>query len=359
MKFESIAYMEWAKTQPGAAVDLRRSGLDRYPLKELKFPFDDKELTGHNVYGYPPFLEKMAERYGTEPDQVISCLGTSQALFMVCAALLQPGDEVVVEKPAYEPLLAVPRSFGAELKRLDRPFESGYAWDPDALKHSFGPRTRLVILTNLHNPSGVFQPLELIRQVAEWASQKGAWVLVDEVYLDFLQGERAESSFQIMDNIFVISSLTKVYGLGGIRAGWVISPPEWVQKMRHIIDHVHVEHVYISEHIALHALDRLDEIQAYHQPRIEENTALMKDFMRSEKGLAWIEPDGGIVCFPRLEIETDGDRFCTYLRDRYDTALVPGCFFEAPRSFRLAFGAKSDILKRGLDHISSALRELG
>lgn len=358
MKFESIKYMEWVKTQPGAAVDLRRSGVDPYPLGELKFPFADKELTGDNVYGYLPFMEKMAARYGTETDQVISCLGTSEALFLVCAALLRPGDEVVVERPAYEPLLAVPRSLGAELKRLERPYESGYAWDPDELRHSLSPRTRLVILTNLHNPSGVFQPLERIKLAAEWASQQGAWMLVDEVYLDFLQGERTESAFQLMDNIFVISSLTKVYGLGGIRSGWVISPHEWVLKMRRVIDHVHVEHVYISEQIARHALNGMDQIYAYHQPRIEKNVALMKDFIRSEKGLTWVEPDGGIVCFPRLENESNADRFCAHLRSAYETAVVPGKFFEAPRHFRLAFGVSTDILEKGLANISRTLKDL-
>jgi aspartate/methionine/tyrosine aminotransferase len=358
MKCEPIRYMEWVKTQPRAGVDLRLSGVDRYPLKKLDFPFTERELTGPNFYGYIPFLEKTAERYRAGADQVISCLGTSQALFMVCAALVNPGDEVVVEKPAYEPLLSVPRSLGARIVRLDRPFASGYAWDEEGFKKAIGPKTRLVVLTNLHNPSGVYQAPERIRRIAGWAAEKGAWLLVDEVYLDFMEGDKAESAFMLANNIFVVSSLTKVYGLGGIRAGWIISPAEWVPALRRIADHIHVEHVYLSEQIALHALDRLDEIRAITRPRIEKNGALVKSFIQGEEKLSWAEPDGGIVCFPKLEGAEEAGRFCRSLLEQYDTAVVPGLFFESPRHFRLAFGARTDILEKGLDNIARALRDL-
>lgn len=359
MKFDAIKYMEWVKTQPKAEYDLRRSGVDRYPLKNLSFPFEETELTGHNVYGYPRLLDELAVRYGVPPDNVISCLGTSQALFLVCAALLREGDEVVVEDPAYEPLISVPVSLGARLLKLDRSFDAGYAWDPADLSRRLTPRSRLLIITNLHNPSGNYQSPAKIREAAQLVSEYGGWVLVDEVYLEFLEGERAVSSLCQADNIIVISSLTKVYGLGGIRSGWVIAPPEISSVMRRIIDHIHVEHVYLSEKIALHALKNLDEIRAYHAPRLKQNLALMRDFMRNESRLSWVEPDGGIVCFPRLEMGPESGPFCRHLRDRYDTAVVPGRFFGAPRHFRLAYGVKTEILEQGLENISRALRDMG
>lgn len=359
MKFDAIEYMEWVKTQPKAEYDLRRSGVDRYPLKNLSFPFEETELTGHNVYGYPPLLDELALRYGVSPENVISCLGTSQALFLACAALLREGDEVVVEDPAYEPLLSVPVSLGAKLLRLDRSFDAGYAWEPEDLKRCLNSRSRLVILTNLHNPSGNYQSPDKIREAARLVSEYGGWVLLDEVYLEFLEGERAASALCQANNIIVISSLTKVYGLGGIRSGWVIAPPDISAVMRRIIDHIHVEHVYLSEKIALHVLKNLDTIKAYHKPRLQKNLSLMRDFMRSEAGLSWVEPDGGIVCFPRLEMEPDSGRFCKHLRDRYDTAVVPGRFFGAPRHFRLAYGVKTEILEQGLENMSRALRDMG
>ena len=190
MNIRSVAYMEWAKARPAAAVNLSLSGLAGPALADLGIDWGEIALNGEHPYGWPPLLEAIAARHGTDVGNVCPMLGTSQGIFSICAALVGPGDEVLVEKPAYEPLLAVPRLLGAKVRRFERRFENGYRVDPEDLRASLGPGTKLVILTNPHNPSGVALTRDEVLVLASVAGEKGATVLVDEIYLEFQEGRR-------------------------------------------------------------------------------------------------------------------------------------------------------------------------
>lgn len=356
MQLEPVAYMEWAKLHALAKINLTRSGLTDISLSELGVDRQGLEINGEHAYGYPPLVEAISARYRVREECVLTVNGASQGIFFVGAALLGPGDEVLVEEPAYEPLLSVPRFFRAEVKRFKRRFEQGYAVNLDNLLPALSARTKLVVLTNLHNPSGVYLAERTLREVAAAASAKGALVLVDEIYLDFLGGTEPETSFPLADNLIVTSSLTKVYGLGGLRCGWVLAPEPLLERMKRLMDLVSVEGVYIGEQVSARAFLRLDSLRAQTRPLIEANFALVKDFIKTEKKLSWVEPAAGIVAFPRIEAAVDGSRLARILRDDFDTAIVPGNFFEEPDHFRLGFGVPKETLEQGLDNIRRALK---
>ena len=234
MEFKPIKYMEWMKTRRHAKYDLCHSGLSNLSLNELGIGVEDLEIYGENSYGYLPLIQAIADRYKVHEDNVMPAVGTSHALFLVCALLLNDDDgcEVLVERPAYEPLRAVAQAFGGQIVRLGREYEKGYAFDLNEFEKHLTENVKFVLLTNLHNPSGVSLPPSKIKDMAETANKKGIFLVVDEVYLEFLDGEGGQTSFHLNDNIIVISSLTKVFGLAGLRCGWVLAPSEIVAKMK-------------------------------------------------------------------------------------------------------------------------------
>lgn len=358
MNFPPFAYMEWAKLVAPAAHNLSRSGVAVPTWEELGIDLRDVSLYGDHPYGYGPLLEAIAGRASTEPGNVIIVAGASQAIFLAAAALVGPGDHVLVERPAYEPLASVPRALGAEVGRIERRFADGYGIDLDRLAASLTPRTKLLVLTNLHNPSGTLLKPGVIQAAAALAARVGAHVFVDEVYLEFLPRPGGGSAYGSADNIIVAGSLTKAYGLAGLRCGWILTPPALAPLFRHAVDHIFVEHVFMAEQIAARVFPRLDGLRERNQAVIGPNHARVAAFMAGERRLEWVEPENGIIAFPRLAGPGSGDALARRLKEEYATSVVPGSFFEEPRHFRLGFGAAPEVLERGLTALGRALGEV-
>jgi aspartate/methionine/tyrosine aminotransferase len=355
MQIDPVVYMEWAKTKPQAKINLSQSGVADLSLNDLDLVRADLDINGYQPYGYPPLIEAVASAYGVDEKNVLPTLGASQAIFFSCAAVIEPGDDVLVEKPAYDQLLAVPRFFKANIKRFERGFKDGYAVDLDHFRSVLTPRTKLVILTDLHNPSGVQLSAAAVKDLALAAGEEGAMVLVDEIYLEFIK--RHQTSFHSADNMIVASSLTKAYGLGGLRCGWILAPTFLTEKMRRFLDHDNVEGVFIGEQISAKVFSQLDCLRAKTAPVIEKNLSLLRDFMGGENKLRWVEPDGGIACFPRIEARLDGGQLSRLLLEKYETLVVPGHFFEEPKHFRLGYGVPTPVLEQGLRNIRSVLKD--
>jgi aspartate/methionine/tyrosine aminotransferase len=358
MRVEPIAYMEWAKLHHKAKINLSRSALADRSLAELGLDLAELDINGENAYGYPPLVNALSSRFGVLERNIFTTGGASQAIFMVCAALLEPGDRVLVEKPAYEPLLAAPRFFRAEIRRIERRIEEGYGIDLDRFRVALAAGPKLVLLTNLHNPSGVRLPAATLGELAAAAAERGAMVFVDEIYLEYATEKGGETAFHLGENIIAASSLTKVYGLGGLRCGWVFGPLPLVEKLRRLADHMNVVGVFIGEQISAQILARLNELAAENRPLIRKNLGLVRNFMRRELNLSWAEPAPGIICFPRIEAAVDGTQLAAVLEKNHETTIVPGHFFEEPRHFRLGFGGPSDHLAEGLENIHKALASL-
>lgn len=353
-------YMEWAKRHAGARYDLAASGVGSLPLAELPVHLEDLELTGSPGYGYPPLLERLAAKAGVAPENVVTAAGTSMANLLALAALLEPGDEVLIESPTYELLVTAARYLGAEVGRFPRRFEDGFAVDPDAVAAAMGPRTRLVVLTNLHNPSGVRTGDKTLARVAGIARARGARLLVDEVYLEALFDPAVRSAFHLGPGIVATGSLTKAYGLSGLRCGWVLAAPELAERMWRIDDLHGASAAHPAERLSVVALDRLEAIAARAQERLDRNRALLHRFLDGRSDLEAVRPEAGTVAFPRLT-GSDGDRveaLCRLLRERHETSIVPGHFFEAPEHFRVGIGAATPIVDEGLRRLGRALDEL-
>jgi aspartate/methionine/tyrosine aminotransferase len=347
-------YMEWAKTQSGARFNLASSGIESFPLAELGTP-PPLELNAPGGYGYPPLVERLARRAGVEADRLVHASGASMANLLVLAAVASHGDEVLIEEPTYSLLTDAARWLGLAIRRFPRRREDGFALDPRAVESRLSARTRLVVLTNLHNPSSAAVPETVLRAIGEAAREVGARVLVDEVYLEALAvvGRPARSAAHLGPAFIVTSSLTKAYGLSGLRCGWAIAEPELARRMWRLNDLFGVNAAHPAELLSVFALDRL-ELPAAHARRIlETNTPVVNAFLAARPELECAPADGGMIVFPRLR-RGSVEALCERLR-RKDTTVVPGRFFGCPDHFRLALGCAPETLRGGLERLAEAL----
>jgi aspartate/methionine/tyrosine aminotransferase len=351
------AYMEWAKLHSHARFNLAVSGLTNLPLARLPVRPEDLEISGPGGYGYEPLQKRLAKKCAVAPQCVVAATGTSMANHLALAALIDPGDEVLIEHPTYELLLTTAEFLGARVQRFPRHFEDGFRVDPGAIERVMTPRTKLVVLTNLHNPSGVRTAEADLREVGEIARRAGARVLVDEVYLEALFESPARSAFHLGEHFVITSSLTKAYGLSGLRCGWILAAPELAERMWRLNDLFGVIPPHAAERLSVIALDHLEEIAAQARALLAKNRALLDRFLDSRTDLAAVRPPAGTIVFLRL-LRGTVDRFCTFLREKYETSVVPGKFFEMPEHFRVGIGGETETVTEGLRRLGAALDEL-
>src|SRR2546426_9194348 len=159
-------YMQWAKKRPKVKYDLALSGILNLPFAELEATIEDIDLNGDNSYGYRPLVEALAAHCRVDPESVITISGgTSMANHLAMAAAIEHGDEVLIEQPTYEPLVALAQYFGTRIKRFARLAENNYRVDVDDLTSQVTSRTRLIVLTNLHNPSSALVDEDTLRAI--------------------------------------------------------------------------------------------------------------------------------------------------------------------------------------------------
>jgi aspartate/methionine/tyrosine aminotransferase len=357
-------YMEWAKTRSHARYNLATSGLLGAPFREFPLQLEDLEISAPGAYGYAPLIQRLAQHAGVPEECVVPAAGTSMANHLAMAAVLDPGDEVLLEQPVYGPLLDVAEYLGVRVKRIPRRFENDFSVDPSEIAQAITPDTRLIVLTNLHNPSGALMPAETIRTIGELAQRSDARVLVDEVYLEILFDPSAPFCFPIGqalapdgDNPFIVtSSLTKVYGLSGLRCGWVLASAALAQRMWLLNDLYAATGAHVAERMSVMAIDHLLQFRERAQTLLTANRALLETFLDSRHDLECFRPRAGTVVFPRL---THGNAraFLKLLREKFETTVVPGEFFQMPQHFRIGIGGDTAGLRTGLERLGAALDE--
>jgi aspartate/methionine/tyrosine aminotransferase len=349
-------YMEWAKLHSTAKYNLATSGMMNYPLAELPLRLEDLEINGVNPYGYAPLVERLARYNGVAPECVCTSAGTSLANHLSMAATFDPGDEVLIEHPTYELLESTALYLGARLRRFERRLEEGFRIDPEEVERQITPHTKLIVITNLHNPSGAYADPETIRTLGKIAEARGARVLVDEVYLETFYGQRPPTAFHLGDQFLVTSSLTKAFGLSGIRCGWVLASAELTHRMWRINDLYAATPVHPAELIGVLAFDNLDRVAARAKKILDANRKSLAAFLDRCSGLEVFQPEHGTTMFPRLR-KGSVEELVALLREKYETSVVPGRFFDMPQHFRVGIGGDPEMTRAGLDRLAAALDE--
>jgi aspartate/methionine/tyrosine aminotransferase len=348
-------YMRWAKLHSMAKYNLATSGMAGLPLSELGVQVEQLEINGDNAYGYQPLLKAIAARYRVPQESVVTAAGTSFANYLALAAATEPGDEVLIEQPTYEPLLSLAGYLGLSIRRFQRRPENDFAVDLADLERNLTPQTRLIVLCNLHNPSGALTPDSSLREIGILARKSGAYVMVDEVYREMLFEAEPQTAFHIDPERFIVTdSLTKAYGLSGLRCGWVVAPSQLAERMWRIHDIHAGTNVYPVELMSVSAFLRLDQISALAKSRLDTNRSMLRESLSRHDDLEYFWPAYGTVVFPRLKAGSV-DELCKFLRTEFDTTVVPGRFFESPERFRIGVGGDSELVRESLHRLQLGL----
>ena len=352
--------MRWAKTRRRVTYDLASSGLVPVTTEELLGDAAAKDafsISGSNDEGLTPLREAIASRYGVAIERVSIAAGASGANFQALLALLEPGDDVLIETPGYDPLIAAARAAGANVVRFQRSWSKGFALDPYVVRTALTPATKLIAVSNAHNPSGAMASRDVLEQLGVMAEAIGARVLVDEVYAE-AQHDAAPvpQAAATIGNVFVsTNSLTKAYGLAGLRCGWILASPQVSQRVREMRDIIDGSGAFSVEQLSVTAFGQIERLRVRARSILSENLAAVRAMAESNPHLEWLEPAAGTTAFPRVKgVDDTGALVDRLIRD-HDTIVVPGRFFQAPQHIRIAFGGRAEMVKEALVRLDRAL----
>jgi aspartate/methionine/tyrosine aminotransferase len=346
--------MHWSKTQSRARFNLATSGVAPFPLRDLPVKLEELEINGENSYGYAPLQRAIAAHHGVDPECVVQSAGTSMANHLAMAAIIEPGDEVLIEHPAYGPIVDVANYLQANVRRFTRAEENGWAVDSKEVRRCTTPKTRLIVITNLHNPTSALTRESVLREIGDIARSIGALVLVDEVYLDAVYERTPRTSFHLGPEFLVTSSLTKVYGVSGLRCGWILAQPDLARKMRRLNDLYSATAVYPGELLSVAAFQHLNLLRERARRIVDADRKLLREFLAPQSAVSAVWTDWGTTSFVKLR-DGNADIFLERLRAEFDNSAVPGRFFKMPDHFRIGMGVNTEMFAEGLNRISQAL----
>ena len=312
------------------------------------------------VNGNPYVVDALATRYAVPAEQVLPTTGATSALSLIYRTFLKPGDRVLVETPGFDLFGDIGRAFGAEVDHFARSGED-FAIDEAEIAARLTPRTRLVVLSDLHNPSGMQLGAGAIARIAEIAARAGAHLVVDEVYGDYADRDaRAGSAVHLSPNIIAVNSLTKIYGLSSLRCGWIIAAPRLLTPIRHVNDRFEFGVSKLSHAVAALVFEHQDRFDDYSRGVIAAARPIVEAHFAGWRDAGLIEgrlPRFGCISFPRLAGIDDTIAFSAWLADKFGVIVAPGEFFGAAGHVRIGHAHAPDTLEYGLDRFQEGLRE--
>jgi aspartate/methionine/tyrosine aminotransferase len=343
--------------------NLTESSLRDRSLAELGVRLDDQLLCYTDHLGHPPLRELIAQRAGAgfKPDDVLLTAGAAQALFIIAVTLLDAGEHMVVVRPNYATNIETPRVLKCQIDYVDLDFDHGFQLDLDRLAAAIRPNTRLISLTQPHNPTGAAMSAETLRAAIALADRVGADVLVDETYRDMSFIEKTPVAAGLGERVISVSSLSKSYGVPGIRLGWILArDPALMHRFLCAKEQIGICGSVIDEAIGHQVYAGAEAWLAESGARLREGFDTVSAWVQREPLIEWVAPTGGCVCFPRVRDNTgfDAARFYGALNNDHGAYVGPGHWFEMPDCyFRIGYGWPTpEELAGGLAAISAALR---
>ena len=342
--------------------NLSESSYTDQKLDDLGISIGDLVLYYGDHKGKPELRELIAAENNVHADDVLITPGAAPALFIAATALLDKEDHVVVAKSNYVTNIETPRAMGAKVSFIPMRFENGYALDLQELEALIHDETRLVSLTYPHNPTGVMIDEETLRQVVDIVEIKKTRLLLDETYREMCFVKKLPAAASLSDRAISVGSMSKSFGLPGIRVGWMICrDKQLMETFLAAKEQILITNSVVDEEIAYRYLLNKGKLFSPVKETILANFAILKNFMENQSLMEWVEPQGGCVCFPRIKrnILMDTNRFYEKLLHGYSTYVGRGHWFEEDgRYMRIGYSwDKPEKLTKGLSNILSAIEE--
>ncbi|THW14044.1 aspartate/tyrosine/aromatic aminotransferase [Aureobasidium pullulans] len=296
-------------------------------------------------------------------DDVLITSGAAGALFIISTSQLNPESHLVVVRPNYSTNIETPRAIGCEISFIDLTYEDQFQINVAAIEASIKRNTKIVSITCPHNPTGTLISEDSLRQLVAVTKKHNCLLLVDETYRDISYGSQLPIAASLGDHVISVCSLSKSFGAPGIRVGWLICKDQSLQTtFLAAKEQMSISGSVVDEWIAEQLLARKSEILQVTTAEMKIRRSIVAAWIEKEELLEWVQPEGGIVCFPRMTREPVGGTAGFYKRllEVHGTYVGPGHWFEMPdTSFRVGYGwSTRSELEEGLEAISKALREL-
>jgi aspartate/methionine/tyrosine aminotransferase len=312
------------------------------------------------VSGNPYVIEQLEQDYSVGMESILPTTGATGALSLLYRAYLSPGDHVLVESPGFDLFEDIGRALRAHVDCFDRHGER-FVIDPEEIERRIRKNTRLIVLTNLHNPSGMLTDDETLLAVARVAERHDIKVIVDEVYGDYADASvRPHRASQLSPNLVSVSSLTKIYGLSTLRCGWIVADPKVLAPVRALNDQFEFGVSKLSHAVAALVMESRDTYDGYWRGVMAEARPIMRRYFerwRSEGLVSGALPDFGCIAFPRLTGIEETQSFSAWLADRHGVIVVPGELFRAPGHVRIGFALPGSDLEHALSQFTHGLTE--
>ncbi|MFI0846669.1 aminotransferase class I/II-fold pyridoxal phosphate-dependent enzyme [Mesorhizobium sp. IMUNJ 23232] len=343
--------------------NLSESSIADRKLSDFGFSLPDLTLFYGEHRGEPELRKLIATQdEGISPNDVLVTAGAAGALFIIATTLLSANDHLVVVRPNYATNIETPKAIGCEISYIDLSFDDGFAVDLKRIEAALKPKTKLISVTCPHNPTGTMMGEADLTALVALAESYGCRLLVDETYRDLSYGRHLPAAASLSRNAISVSSLSKAFGIPGIRIGWLVTrDAELYERFLAAKEQIGICGSVIDECIARSMLEQRGQFLAAVMPEMARRRDIVQDWIDGETLVDWIRPEGGVVGFPRLNVGPDFDLDAFYVRllERHGTYVGPGHWFDMPKCFfRIGFGWPTEAeLRGGLAAISAALRD--
>jgi len=346
-------------------LNLSESGVHPFTLDELV------ELTGvepgpvqlgyTQTNGTALLRERIAALYpDAGPENVLVTVGGAEANFLATWAHLKPGDRAAIVVPTYGQTTGLGPAFGADVHHIPLLERLGWQPEPGSAERATARGASLVVVTNPNNPTGAVLGEEAIGEIVRAAADAGAWILSDEVYAGAeVEGGRTPSLWGRHERVLVTGSLSKAYGLPGLRIGWLVGPADEIERLWGLKDYTTIAPPALSDRLAAAALEpaALGRIFARTRRIVRENRAVMREWVASADGaLAWRPPDAGAIGFVRYEADVGSSELAERLRTEDGVLVVPGDQFGLDGYMRIGFGIERKPLEEALGRVLDRIR---
>jgi len=335
--------------------------------KHLKQFADEQFESRINVpifRGHQRLIKNIGKRYNADPENILITRGASNAIYLVCRAFLAKDDHVIIESPAYEPLIASPEFINTKITYLKRR-PPDYSFDLNELNSAVTSKTKLVLITNLHNPSGAYLDNDVLLKAATVVKNRNenVKIVVDEIYRDFVPGD--SKPIAAFDDCFIsLNSLTKVYGLGVIHSGWLIAGRHTISVIKRLQILTEGSGSRFLESLIALIIENLDEYLNRSLEIVSRNREIICQYMKplfNKEILTGDIPFHGCIYFPRIVGINNTRQLVESMIEKYRIYTVPGHFFGEPGHIRIGFGTKPEIFEKDLqlfvEVIASIIRQ--
>ena len=336
-----------------------------FELAEVDTPSLFSTLVDYpQVNGLRSLREKIASLYtGATADNVLVTVGASEANTLVAATLLQPGDNMIRFRPTYEQLSGNAVNLGFEVRTVDMMESEAWALDTDSLQQQTGKGTRIIHVVNPNNPTGSILTDKDRQALISSAASVGAWIVADEVYAGTeLNSDTPTPSFWgEYERVITINSMSKAYGLPGLRLGWMVGPAEVIEACWRRHEYAAIAATIFSMKLADYALAETarEKLRARARTLIRRGFDTFNAALNSHPGVfSVVAPQASAMSFPRFDMPISSEDLARRLLKEEDVLVIPGSKFGVENHFRFSSALLEDHLQAGLSRFNSLITKV-